>query len=66
MKKALAIGLAAVMAVSMSAPVMASDDSEGGAGIAKEDLKIGAIYIGRIHCSTYGRYRRDGRESGTG
>ena len=46
MKKALAIGLAAVMAVSMSAPVMASDDSEGGAGIAKEDLKIGAIYIG--------------------
>ena len=39
MKKALAIGLAAVMAVSMSAPVMASDDSEGGAGIAKEDLR---------------------------
>ena len=46
MKKALAIGLAAVMAVSMSAPVFASDDSESGAGIAKEDLKIGAIYIG--------------------
>ena len=46
MRKALAIGLAAVMAVSMSAPVFASDDSEGGAGIAKEDLKIGAIYIG--------------------
>ena len=39
MKKALAIGLAAVMAVSMSAPVFASDDSESGAGIAKEDLK---------------------------
>ena len=38
MKKALAIGLAAVMAVSMSAPVFASDDSESGAGIAKEDL----------------------------
>ena len=46
MRKALAIGLAAVMAVSMSAPVFASDDSESGAGIAKEDLKIGAIYIG--------------------
>ena len=46
MKKALAIGLAVVMAVSMSAPVFASDDSESGAGIAKEDLKIGAIYIG--------------------
>ena len=46
MKKALAIGLAAVMAVSMCAPVFASDDSESGAGIAKEDLKIGAIYIG--------------------
>ena len=46
MKKALAIGLAAAMAVSMTAPVYASDDSESGAGIAKEDLKIGAIYIG--------------------
>ena len=50
MRKALAIGLAAVMAVSMSAPVFASDDSEGGAGIAKEDLKIGAIYIGDEGC----------------
>ena len=37
MKKALAIGLAAAMAVSMTAPVYASDDSESGAGIAKED-----------------------------
>ena len=46
MKKALAIGLAAAMAVTMTAPVYASDDSESGAGIAKEDLKIGAIYIG--------------------
>ena len=46
MKKALAIGLAAAMAVSMTAPVYASDDSESGAGIAKEDIKIGAIYIG--------------------
>ena len=43
MKKALAIGLAAAMAVTMTAPVYASDDSESGAGIAKEDLKIGAI-----------------------
>ena len=43
MKKALAIGLAAAMAVSMTAPVYASDAGEG---IAKEDLKIGAIYIG--------------------
>ena len=43
MKKALAIGLAAVMAVSMSAPVFAEDE---GKGIAKEDLKVGAIYIG--------------------
>ena len=39
MKKALAIGLAAAMAVTMTAPVYASDDSESGAGIAKEDLK---------------------------
>ena len=46
MKKALAIGLAAAMAVTMTAPVYASDDSESGKGIAKEDLKIGAIYIG--------------------
>ena len=38
MKKALAIGLAAVMAVSMSAPVFAEDE---GKGIAKEDLKVG-------------------------
>mgnify|MGYP000826082231 CR=1 FL=1 len=43
MKKALAIGLATVMAVSMSAPVFAED---GGKGIAKEDLKVGVIYIG--------------------
>ena len=43
MKKALAIGLAAVMAVSMSAPVFAEDE---GKGIAKEDLKVGMIYIG--------------------
>ena len=43
MKKALAIGLAAVMAVSMSAPVFAEDV---GKGIAKEDLKVGVIYIG--------------------
>ena len=43
MKKALAIGLAAAMAVTMTAPVYASDDSESGAGIAKEDLKIGAF-----------------------
>ena len=43
MKKALAIGLAAAMAVTMTAPVYASDDSESGKGIAKEDLKIGAI-----------------------
>ena len=42
MKKALAIGLAAVM-VSMSAPVFAEDE---GKGIAKEDLKVGVIYIG--------------------
>ena len=40
MKKALAIGLAAVMAVSMSAPVFAEDE---GKGIAKEDLKVGAV-----------------------
>ena len=38
MKKALAIGLATVMAVSMSAPVFAEDE---GKGIAKEDLKVG-------------------------
>ena len=44
MKKALAIGLAAVMAVSMSAPVFAEDE---GKGIAKEDLKVGEI--GRAH-----------------
>ena len=43
MKKALAIGLAAVMAVSMSALVFAEDE---GKGIAKEDLKVGVIYIG--------------------
>ena len=43
MKKALAIGLAAVMAISMSAPVFAEDE---GKGIAKEDLKVGVIYIG--------------------
>ena len=43
MKKALAIGLAAVMAVSMSAPVFAEDE---GKGIAKEDLKVGVIYSG--------------------
>lgn len=43
MKKVLAIGLAAVMAVSMSAPVFAEDE---GKGIAKEDLKVGVIYIG--------------------
>ena len=43
MKKALAIGLAAVMAVSMSAPVFAEDE---GKGIAKEDLKVGVSYIG--------------------
>ena len=43
MKKALAIGLAAVMAVSMSAPVFAENE---GKGIAKEDLKVGVIYIG--------------------
>ena len=43
MKKALAIGLAAVMAVSMSAPVFAEDE---GKGIAKEDLIVGVIYIG--------------------
>ena len=35
MKKALAIGLAAAMAVTMTAPVYASDDSESGKGIAK-------------------------------
>ena len=40
MKKALAIGLATVMAVSMSAPVFAEDE---GKGIAKEDLKVGVI-----------------------
>ena len=40
MKKALAIGLAAAMAVTMTAPVYASDDSESGAGIAKEDLGL--------------------------
>lgn len=60
MKKALAIGLAAAMAVTMTAPVYASDDSESGAGIAKEDLKIGAIYIGdekrRLYSCTYGWY----------
>ena len=32
MKKALAIGLAAAMAVTMTAPVYASDDSESGKG----------------------------------
>ena len=53
MKKALAIGLAAVMAVSMSAPVFAEDE---GKGIAKEDLKVGVIYIG-IRC-----YVKDWRE----
>ena len=37
MKKALAIGLAAAMAVTMTAPVYASDDSESGKGIAKEE-----------------------------
>ena len=42
MKKLLAIGLAAAMAVTMAAPVYASE----GEGIAKEDLKIGIIYIG--------------------
>lgn len=41
MKKALAVGLAAAMAVSMTAPVYAE-----GEGVAKEDLKIGIIYIG--------------------
>ena len=68
MKKALAIGLAAAMAVSMTAPVYASDDSESGAGIAKEDIKIGAIYIGerRLYSSSYGWYRRNGREPWTG
>ena len=44
MKKALAIGLAAAMTVSMSASVYAGE--EGGAGVAKEDLKVGIIYIG--------------------
>ena len=37
MKKALAIGLATVMAVSMSAPVFAEAE---GPGLAKEDLKV--------------------------
>ena len=41
MKKALAVGLAAAMAVSMTAPVYAEGD-----GVAKEDLKVGIIYIG--------------------
>ena len=42
MKKALAMAVAAAMTVSMTsvAPVYAAD------GVAKEDLKIGAIYIG--------------------
>ena len=44
MKKLLAIGLAAAMAVTMAAPVYASE----GEGIAKEDLKIGIIYIGQV------------------
>ena len=43
MKKALAIGLAAVMAVSMSAPVFAEDE---GKEIATEDLTVGVIYTG--------------------
>ena len=42
MRKAFAIGLAAVLAVSAAAPVYAGE----GEGIAKEDLKIGIIYIG--------------------
>ena len=41
MKKALAVGLAAAMAVSMTAPGYAEGD-----GVAKEDLKVGIIYIG--------------------
>lgn len=41
MKKALVIGLAAAMTVSMAAPVYASHDA-----VAVEDLKVGAIYIG--------------------
>ena len=41
MKKALAVGLAAAMAVSMTAPVYAEGD-----GVAKEDLEVGIIYIG--------------------
>ena len=45
MKKALAIGLAAAMAVTMTAPVYASDDSESGAGIAKPFSSIGTIYF---------------------
>ena len=42
MKKALAMAVAAAMTVSMTsvAPVYAAD------GVAKEDLKVGAIYIG--------------------
>ena len=44
MKKALAIGLAAAMTVSMSASVYAGEES--GTGVAKEDLKVGIIYIG--------------------
>ena len=48
MKKALVIGLTAAMAVSMSAtaPVYAAD------GIAKEDLKVGIIYIGQVAIRT--------------
>ena len=43
MKQAVAIGLAAVQAVSMSEPVQAEHAAKG---IAKEDLKVGVIYIG--------------------
>lgn len=41
MKKALAVALAAVMTVSMAAVPVAAEG-----GIAKEDLKVGIIYIG--------------------
>ncbi len=44
MKKALAIGLAAAMTVSMSA--LYTQATRRRSRVAKEDLKIGIIYIG--------------------
>ena len=40
MKKALAIGLAAAMAVTMTAPVYASDDSESGKVLQRKTSRL--------------------------